>query len=121
MTKSASAQPAECNISRNTSNQLTSDMVMSIILKDGTGVFVVGEPVFLRTVTFHLTGRVIAIKDGFLVLDNAAWIPSDGRFMQAINDGALEEVEPVDVFVRVNISSIVDAYHWSHELPRKQK
>jgi len=102
--------------------QLTSDMVKSIILKDGNdSAFVVGEPIFMRTVTYHLTGRIIAIKNGFLVLDNAAWIADDGRFTQAINNGELKEVEPVNSFVRVNISSIVDAYHWSHDLPRQQK
>ena len=100
---------------------LSSDMVKSIILKDGNGAFVIGETIFIRTVTYHLTGKIIAIKDGFLVLDDAAWIADDGRFTQAINDGELKEVEPVNVFVRVNINSIVDAYHWSHDLPRQQK
>lgn len=99
----------------------TSEMVKAVLLRDDSGPFIVGEPIFIRTVTYHLTGRIIAIKDGFLVLEDAAWIADDGRFMQAINNGELSEVEPVNVVVRLNIDSIVDAYHWAHPLPSQQK
>lgn len=82
--------------------------------------FVIGEKVYLRTVTYHLTGRVVAIKGKFITLEDAAWIADSGRFQQAINKGTLSEVEPVDGPVRVNSESIVDAYEWRHELPRVQ-
>ena len=88
---------------------------------NGDEPFVIGESVFIRTVTYHLTGQIVAIKGIFLVLDKAAWIANDGRFMQSINDGNLQEVEPVNGLVRVNISSIVDVFQWMHELPREQK
>jgi hypothetical protein len=96
-------------------------MVKTILLRDDSGPFIIGEPIFIRTITYHLTGKIIAIKGKFLVLDEAAWIADDGRFTQAINDGILNEVEPVEGPVRVNIDSIVDAYHWAHSMPRKQK
>lgn len=85
------------------------------------GPFEIGKAYFIRTVTYHLTGRVERIVNGFLILSDAAWIADSGRFMQAINEGRLSEVEPVDGLVRVNIASITDAFDWKHELPRTQK
>jgi len=43
------------------------------------------------------------------------------RFMQFIQDGKLNEVEPVTCDVKVNTDSLIDAYEWRHELPREQK
>ena len=83
--------------------------------------FVIGQAYFFRTVTYHLTGRVKAIVGSFLVIEDAAWIADSGRFTQAINDGKLNEVEPMDVDVIVNTNSITDAPIWKHELPRTQK
>ena len=83
--------------------------------------FVVGMAYYFRTVTYHLTGRVKAIVGSFLVIEDAAWIADSGRFTQAINDGKLNEVEPMDVDVIVNTNSITDAPIWKHELPRIQK
>jgi hypothetical protein len=82
--------------------------------------FEVGQSYFIRTVTYHLTGRVTVIVDGFLMLEDAAWIADSGRFMQAIVNGTLNEVEPVGKAI-VNIASITDAFPWKHELPKTQK
>ena len=79
--------------------------------------FEVGQSYFIRTVTYHLTGRVNAIVDGFLVLEDAAWIADSGRFSTAIKTGELNEVEPVEKAL-VNMSSITDAFLWKHALPR---
>jgi uncharacterized protein CbrC (UPF0167 family) len=75
---------------------------------------------FIRTVTYHLVGRIVGRTDGFLLLKNASWVADSGRFMQAIKNGTLNEVEPVGDAV-VNISTIVDAFPWSHALPLTQK
>ncbi len=83
--------------------------------------FVIGESVLIRTLTYHSTGRVVAVCGDFVVLEDAAWIADTGRFTQAINDGALSEVEPVNGPVRVKLSNIVDVFHWAHPLPREQK
>ena len=83
--------------------------------------FTVGEKVFIRTVTHHLTGRISKITGKFLTLSDAAWIADDGRFMSCINDGAVSEVEPVKCDVRVNSDTIIDVYAWEHDLPRNQK
>jgi hypothetical protein len=82
--------------------------------------FEIGKAYFIRTVTFHLTGRVTDIVGNFLLLDDAAWIADSGRFMNALKDGNLNEVEPCGAAI-VNISSITDAFPWKHDLPKAQK
>jgi hypothetical protein len=59
--------------------------------------FKVGEKYFIRTVTYFLTGQVKAVVGQFLVLDQGAWIADTGRFNEAINEGKLSEVEPINV------------------------
>lgn len=81
----------------------------------------VGDKVFLRTVTHHLTGRVKKIIGKFLVLEDAAWIADNGRFMNFIQEGKVNEVEPVTCQVIVNTDSLIDGYEWRHDLPREQK
>lgn len=82
--------------------------------------FLPGQSYFIRTITYHLTGEVVGIVGQFLILRKAAWIADSGRFMQAIQDGALSEVEPVGEAI-VNLASITDAFPWKHPLPEKQK
>lgn len=78
---------------------------------------------FIRTVTHHLTGRLVAIDEHELTLIDAAWIADDGRYANAIKDGTLNEVEPYPpgVLVAVGRGSIVDATRWAHSLPSVQK
>jgi hypothetical protein len=83
--------------------------------------FQVGSNYFIRTVTYFSTGKVKAIVGQFLVLEDAAWIADTGRFMQAIMEGKLNEVEPVEVNMFINLNSITDAFVWKHKLPREQK
>jgi len=80
----------------------------------------VGKKWFIRTVTYHLTGEVEKIVGNFLVLKDASWIADSGRFMDAIKNGKLKEVEPVGEAM-VNINSIVDMFPWKHSLPKDQK
>lgn len=81
----------------------------------------IGKNFLIRTVTMYHTGRVVAINDKFLVLEDAAWIPDTGRFSDALKTGELAEVEPVDGRVRVSLGAVVDIFEWNHELPRTQK
>ena len=79
----------------------------------------VGGKYFFRTVTYHVTGEVTKIVGRFAVLKNAAWIADSGRFMNAIKDGTLSEVEPVgDAFL--NLDTVVDFFPWKHKLPSSQ-
>ena len=83
-------------------------------------MFKKGKCYFIRTVTYHLIGKVEEEKKGFLRLSGASWIADSGRFMQAIKDGTLSEVEPVGEAL-VNLGSVVDAFPWKHALPASQK
>jgi len=79
----------------------------------------VGEKFFFRTVTYHLTGRVKKVIGNILELENAAWVADSGRFMQAIKNGELKEVEPVGR-AYINIQAVTDFFPWTHRLPDKQ-
>ena len=82
----------------------------------------VGKNYFIRTVTHHLTGKLIRVTAKELVLEDAAWIADDGRFHEALRDGKLNEVEPFpDGEVIVGRGSVIDAVTWKHVLPRVVK
>jgi hypothetical protein len=83
--------------------------------------YVVGESVFIRTVTMHFTGRISAVYAGEIVLEDAAWIADSGRFSAALHTGSLSEVEPYPGKVIVSRASIVDVSPWTHPLPRSVK
>ena len=80
----------------------------------------VGQKLFIRTVTYHLVGKVEAVNGTLIELSSASWVASSGRFTQAIKDGSLQEVEPVGR-AWVNAASITDCFPWKHTLPTSQK
>ena len=80
----------------------------------------IGQKWFFRTVTYHLIGKVEARIGNFLQLSGASWIAESGRFMQAIKDGVLVEVEPVGDAI-INLGAITDGFPWKHDLPTEQK
>ena len=81
----------------------------------------VGENYFIRTVTHHYTGKLVRITSKELVLESAAWIADDGRFMNAIKEGDLNEIEPFLDEVIIGRGAVIDATPWRHALPRDQK
>lgn len=81
----------------------------------------VGSTVLIRTVTMAWTGRITALDEHFVRLEDAAWIADTGRFSTALSTGALNEVEAVKGPVLVGKGSIVDVCHWVHALPRETK
>jgi hypothetical protein len=83
----------------------------------------VGKSYFIRGVTHYYTGKLTAITDSDLVLDDAAWIADSGRFATALKEGPdkLNEVEPFFKPVLVQRAAIVDITEWPHLLPRLQK
>jgi len=83
-------------------------------------MFESGEKVFVRTVTYHTIGEIKDVENGFLHLEGASWIADSGRFHEAIGEGSLSEVEYVGE-AYVNMSTIVDAFPWSHDLPTESK
>lgn len=82
--------------------------------------FELNKSYFIRTVTYHVVGRVEKIHGDFLVLKNASWVADSGRFSVAIEKGKLSEVEYVG-FAIINVNAITDAYPWTHDLPTKTK
>jgi hypothetical protein len=82
----------------------------------------IGANYFLRTVTHHHTGRLVAVHDRELVLENAAWIADDGRLTQSLATETFNEVElfPVDKQVIIGRDSLIDAVQIK-TLPTSQK
>ena len=87
--------------------------------------FEIGKGYFIRTVTYHLTGKVVDIIGDFLVLDKASWIADSGRFGEALKKGIDKnensEIEPFGQKVFLNLTAIVDACEYPHSLEFSQK
>ena len=79
-----------------------------------------GKAYFFRTVTYHMVGTVVEQEDNFVKLKDASWVADSGRFMNAIKEGSLSEVEPVGTAF-VNLETLTDFFPWVHPLPDKQK
>ena len=97
-------------------DQLLADELVDISTLDD----LVGQKLFIRTVTYHMTGKVVKRMGAFIQLEDAAWIADSGRFNEAIKNGTLNEVEPVGT-AWINLSSVVDFFPWKHELPTTVK
>ena len=84
--------------------------------------FKIGGNYFIRTVTHHYTGVLVAVFPTEIVLKNAAWIADDGRFAGAVKDSVFNEIEPWPDGVEVIIGrgSILDASQVP-SVPRSQK
>ena len=85
------------------------------------GAWKIGEKYFVRTVTMALTGKLIAVDEHELVLDNAAWIADTGRFADFLKTGQANEVEPFPDSVLVGRGAVIDACVFKHDLPNTQK
>jgi len=93
-----------------------------LLLRNGTShSFQVGKNYLIRAVNMYYTGRLSSVTDTDLVLEDAAWIASTGRFATALETGVLDEVEPFVNPVILSRSVIVIATTWNYPLPRKQK
>ena len=80
----------------------------------------IGKKLFMRTVTYHIIGRVEKIIGPFFILSDASWIADSGRFMNAIKEGGLNEVEPLGDWI-INFHTITDMGFWKHTLKLEQK
>ena len=93
-----------------------------VIPDTGAYPFELGANYFIRTVTHHHTGKLVAVTPTELVLKNAAWIADDGRLTDSLKTGTFNEVEmfPPDADVIVGRGSIIDAVKIS-TIPVSQK
>ena len=71
----------------------------------------IGKTYFIRTVTMAQAGKLVAVTDKELILENAAWIADTGRFMPAVSSGNFSEVEPFPEGEQVIVGrgAIIDA------------
>ena len=83
--------------------------------------FEVGKDYLIRTVTHIDVGHVTAIYGDFIAMNNASWIADTGRYYDCLVKGTFNEVEPYPDEVFINMSAIVDAAPWPHDLPKEQK
>lgn len=84
-------------------------------------LFKVGEKWLFRLVTYHVIGRIVKISGNQYELEDVSWVADSGRFGKAIAAGELDEVERVEARVIINADTIIDAYFWTHDLPRETK
>lgn len=80
----------------------------------------IGGKFFFRTVTYHIVGRVENRVGKILQLSTASWVADSGRFMRAIKEGILDEVEPLGEWF-VNLDTVTDFGAWNFDLPTKQR
>ena len=84
-----------------------------------------GQNVFVRTVTYHYTGKIktINLPAKEISLVDAAWIADSGRFANAMKTGDFSEVEPYpDNFeLVINTQAIIEKGIIDFPLPRGQK
>lgn len=91
------------------------------VTNGGDTSFVIGSQYLIRTVTHYYTGRLAAITNTDLVLEDAAWVASTGRFYDSLKNSTVDECEPFVNPVIVQRGAIVDATVWNGNLPRDQK
>ena len=81
----------------------------------------IGGKYFIRTVTHHLTGKLVTVTPQELVLEQAAWIADDGRLHDALKAGGVfKEVEPFPNPIIIGRGSLIDATEFA-ELSLSQK
>jgi hypothetical protein len=83
--------------------------------------FAVGDKILVRTVTMMDVGRVKAIGEDFLVLEDGGWVADSGRFSEALATGRLNEFEQAPSWFLVNVGAIVEIFPWAHDLPQTTK
>jgi hypothetical protein len=89
---------------------------MSVVLTDGRP-FKVGDGIFVRTVTHYLVGRVSAVLDKGILLEDSSWVADTGRLGNALATGNFEEVERLVDWVLVSWGACVDIHPFHHKLP----
>jgi len=82
--------------------------------------YIIGAKYFVRTATHYVAGKLVAVGEQELTLEDASWIADTGRFTAAMASGDFEEVEMFANPVIVGRGAIIDATQIS-KLPTEQK
>ncbi len=86
-----------------------------------THPYQIGKNYLIRTVTMIQTGKLVAVTNQELVLEDAAWIADTGRFSECLKSGEFNEVEPFLNKIIIGRGSVIDATEFTHSLPRQVK
>jgi hypothetical protein len=79
----------------------------------------IGKNYLISTVTTYELGRLVAVGEHELVIEDAAWVAYTGRFGEALKSGKIDEAEPYPSGpVIVGRGGIITAAIWDHELIR---
>jgi len=111
--------PKTITISDETYDKIKGDLSTEELVDISTLQDFVGKKLFIRTVTYHFVGKVEKVLGNLLELSTASWVADSGRYMQAIKDGNLHEVEPIGQ-TWLNTQTFVEITPWNHDLPTKQ-
>ena len=110
----------EITISEETYQKIKGQLQQDDVTEINNYEDMIGMCVYIRTVTYHQLGRVASVGSDLIRLEDASWVGDSGRWMQAIKEGKLNEVEPTGTMF-VNRDAIVDVTPWVHDLPTEQK
>jgi len=98
---------------------------MSNEFKSDNSLWEIGSNYFIRTVTYHYTGKLEYITDKELKLSTAAWIADDGRLSETLKNGfynsSSAEIEPYPNSILINRNCILDATIIDFNLPTEVK
>ena len=76
-----------------------------------------GSKVFIRTVTYHLVGKVVAVNGTMIEMTDASVVYASGNFSAALKTGTVSESEHVGR-AWVNLNAVTDCFEWKHGLPK---
>jgi hypothetical protein len=75
----------------------------------------VGMKLFIRTVTYHMIGKVVAVNGTLMELSDASVVFDSGNLNNALSTGILASKESVGR-MWINASAITDIFPWGHKL-----
>ena len=86
--------------------------------QEGTvGLWQLGKKYFVRTVTYHLIGKLAHVDEKEMLFTEAVWVASSGKFGFALATGKISEYEVFMDPVILGRGGIIDATEWRHATP----
>lgn len=79
----------------------------------------IGKDYVVRTVTMVYLGKLKAVKETELLLEDCAWIPDTSRWNEFVNGQKPNEMEPYQNDVIIGRNAILDATILSKKIKRE--
>lgn len=107
-----------------TYNTMRADQVAEDLAKEcGVGPLI-GQKIFIRTVTYFWVGKCVGFTGRLIILEDASWIGQTGRWSEMLADGleaqSSAEIEPTGT-AWVSWGAVVDVCPYPHPLPNTSK